>query len=75
MSKRKKLDIGIRYYNENGVEVTKRVAEGRTMVIPGIGYNEEKAATDLAASKCTTVYPVYIKEVRRLKHYGYAVPA
>ena len=61
-------------YTEKGIPISRRVAEGRTILIPGIGYQQEKEAKRLSSELRTYFIYVYEKVGGRFKHCGYAVP-
>lgn len=60
-----------RYFNANSIEITKKIKQGRTFLVHGIGYESEKMAQKIAIKKKSYFFEVYNKEK---KHYGYAIP-
>ncbi len=59
------------YYTYEGVEVTKRIKDGLTTFLKGIGIEEEIKSYDIARKKRTYPYPIY-DEYRN--QVGYGIP-
>lgn len=60
-------------YTEARVAISKGLKEGRTILIPGIGYAQEKEAMRVSLKLRTYFISVYEDVNGRLKHYGYAI--
>ena len=64
---------GMKFYTEQGVEITRRVLDGRTET-----FTEEAEAKLFASSKKSYSYPIDCsnskEKHRTVKHYGFAVP-
>ncbi|HAO15174.1 MAG TPA: hypothetical protein DDE71_06405 [Tenacibaculum sp.] len=60
----------VEFFNDSGVNVTKRISEGLTQMIFGTDIDTELDTYDLARSRKSYYYPVY----NRQKHIGYGIP-
>ena len=61
------------YFLECGKDVSQTVKNVSTSIIPGIGYQSEVRAINLAREKRTYHFPIYEKKQNRLIQFGYAV--
>ena len=64
------------FLTEEGIDVSKRVDDGRTALVVGTGTDELKKATEIADQKRSYVYDMYRRNKRGYKeHIGFGIPA
>lgn len=74
MNKKIKISEAEEIFTEDGVSISKRIMEGRTIVIVGISYAQEVEANRLKEKLRTYSMPVFKKVNNRLIQFGYAIP-